>query len=160
MSVRLINKVKVAKHQVGGVASKFVSTEKSPDFYKQLQILGIKLRQKQAEATTQFKGAYPNIPVDDILTRASKQGFGNNKLDSLSTDLQARYGDKTIPMSPEYTELEQQYTDLTNRIRGLPMSSTGSKEEGPTKLVSYRTIAKRYPRGEDKTPYSYFNKAQ
>jgi len=155
MNTKLVKKKNILKHQTGGVTKNIVTSEKSPKFSQLLQTLGSKLNQEQAKATALWQAANPTVPVKEFLERASKPGFGNAQLDSTFNALSQQYGDKTIPMSPEYSDLEAQYTNLTNKIRGLPMSSTGTKEDTITKKVGYRTLLKRYPREVGETPYQY-----
>lgn len=158
MSTKLIKKV--SKYQMGGNTTNMVSSVKNPDFYNQLKALGVILNKEQAKATAQWQAANPSVPVSEFLQRARQPGFNNTKLDSTFNSLKDKYGDLTIPMSPEYQDVEAKYTDLTNKIRGLPMSSTGTKEDTVTKKVGYRTMLKRYPREIGEAPYQFLNKTQ
>ena len=158
MKPKLIKK-KILKHQGGGITS-IVRSDKNPDLSKQLIELGAQLNVEQAKATERWHLAFPKVPIDSLLTEARKPGFNNTMLEGTYNTLKEKYGDNTIPMTPEHIALEDKYTQLTNKVRGMPMSSTGTKEGDTTRNVGYRLIFKRNPRAVGELPYQYLNKTK
>lgn len=108
-----------------------------------LDSLANQLRNLQHLQTLQFQEAYPDVPINDILSlEQNDKRFRNRNLDQKADSLISLYGDKNIPINEAYKNLTREYSNLISEA-GQVQPVVGNKEQG-LQNFGYRAMLYKY----------------